>query len=92
MRLDTGCDAALEWWLAGRISGGRMTRSVSQAYRPSHQYFRQLGRQYFNAVSTGIHGKPIFPGEAGLLGNELLSKFRLTIDQPGNRVIFENPL
>jgi hypothetical protein len=27
-----------------------------------------------------------------LLGNGLLSKFRLTIDQPGNRVIFENPI
>jgi hypothetical protein len=52
----------------------------------------QLGKQSFKAVITGVHREPIFPGEAGLLGNGLLSKFRLTIDQPGNRVIFENPM
>jgi hypothetical protein len=26
-----------------------------------------------------------------LLGNGLLTKFRLTIDEPGNRVTFEKP-
>ena len=52
----------------------------------------QLGQQGFKAVTTGVHTEPIFSGEAGLLGNGLLSKFRLTIDQPGNRVIFENPM
>jgi hypothetical protein len=51
----------------------------------------QLGKKSFKAVTTGVHKEPIFPGEAGLLGNGLLSKFRLTIDQPGKRVIFENP-
>jgi hypothetical protein len=52
----------------------------------------QLGKQCFKAVTTGVHTEPIFPGEAGLLGNSLLSKFCLTIDQPGKRVIFENPI
>ena len=51
----------------------------------------QLGKRCFNAVTTGVHKAQIFPGEDGLLGNALLSKFRLTIDQPGNRVILENP-
>jgi hypothetical protein len=41
---------------------------------------------------SGVHREQIFPGEDGLLGNALLSKFRLTIDQPGNRVILENPI
>jgi hypothetical protein len=50
----------------------------------------QLGKQCFNAVSTGVHREQIFPGEAGLLGNGLLSKFRLTIDEPENSVIFES--
>jgi len=50
----------------------------------------QLGKQCFKAVTTGVHTEPIFQGEAGLLGNGLLSKFRITIDQPGNRVIFES--
>jgi hypothetical protein len=49
----------------------------------------QLGKQYFSAVTTGVHEEQIFPGEAGLLGNALLSKFRLTIDEPRSRVIFE---
>ena len=94
MRLDTGCDAALEW-VVSRTDKRRTGRSsIGLSGIPAHHIntFVQLGRQYFNAVNTGIHGKPIFPGEAGLLGNDLLSKFRLTIDQPGNRVIFENPL
>src|SRR5258707_13953989 len=49
----------------------------------------QLGKQ-FNAVSTGVHREQIFSGEAGLLGSGLLSKFRQTIDEPGNMVIFES--
>ena len=94
MRLDTGCDAALEWVVSktkrrgaggssiglSGISVGHMNTSV------------QLGRQCFKAVAAGVHTEPIFPGEAGLLGNGLLSKFCLTMDQPGKRVIFENPI
>jgi hypothetical protein len=94
MRLDTGCDAALEWvinktekertggssiGLSG-ISVGHINTSV------------QLGKQCFKTVTAGVHRESIFAGEAGLLGNGLLSKFRFTIDQPGNRVIFENPI
>jgi hypothetical protein len=93
MRLDTGCDAALEW-VVSRTDKRRTGRSsIGLSGIPAHHINTsvQVGRQYFNAVNTGIHVKPIFPGEAGLLGNDLLSKFRLTIDQPGNRVIFENP-
>jgi len=94
IRLDTGCDAALEW-VVSRTDKRRTGRSsIGLSGIPAHHINTsvQLGRQYFNAVNTGIHWKPIFPGEAGLLGNALLSKFRLTIDEPGNRVIFENPL
>jgi hypothetical protein len=94
MRLDTGCDAALEWvfnatnkWRTGRSSIGLPGVSAHHINTSV-----QLGKQYFNAVNTCIHREQIFPGEAGLLGNGLLSKFRLTIDQPGNRVIFENPI
>jgi hypothetical protein len=93
MRLDTGCDAALEW-VVRTDKRGTGRSSIGLSGIPAHHINTsvQLGRRYSNAVDTGIHGKPIFPGEAGLLGNDLLSKFRLTIDQPGNRVIFENPL
>ena len=49
----------------------------------------QLGKHYFRAVKTGVHGEQMFSGEAGLLGNALLSKFLVTIDEPGGRAIFE---
>jgi hypothetical protein len=94
MRLDTGCDVALEWvvsktekWRPGGSSIGLSCISVRHV-----NISVQLGKQCFKAVTAGVHTEPIFPGEAGLLGNGLLSKFRLTIDQPGNRVIFENPI
>jgi hypothetical protein len=94
IRLDTGCDAALEWVVSetekrwtNRSSIGLSGVSIRQINTSV-----QLGKQCFNAITTGVHREQIFPGEAGLLGNGLLSKFRLTIDQPGNRVIFENPI
>ncbi len=39
-----------------------------------------LGTERFAAVKTGLHDKPMFAGEAGLLGNGLLSHFRVTVD------------
>ena len=87
MRLDTGCDAALEW-----VVSETAKRHVIGLSDVPILYIRtsaQLGKHCFNAVTAGIHTKRIFPGEAGLLGNALLSKFRLTIDEPRGRVIFE---
>jgi len=94
MRLDTGCDAALEW-VVSETEKRRTDRSSIGLSGVSVRHINtsvQLGKQCLNAVPTGVHREPLFPGEAGLLGNGLLSKFRLTIDQPGNRVIFENPI
>src|SRR5215469_1038415 len=93
VRLDTGCDAALEWVVSKtekrRTGGSSIGLSGTSVGHINTSV--QLGKQCFKPVTAGIHGEPIFPGEAGLLGNGFLSKFRLTIDQPGNRVIFENP-
>jgi Aspartyl protease len=90
IRLDTGCDACLEWVVSGR--GKRVTEGASFGLSHfSRNYVRttvQIGKQRF-AVAAAVHEEPMFSGEAGLLGNGLLSKFRLTIDEPGDRVIFE---
>src|SRR5262245_16437725 len=94
MRLDTGCDAALEWVVGKtekRGTGGSSIGLSGISVRHMNTSL-QFGKLCFKAVTTGVHTEPIFPGEAGLLGNGLLSKFCLTIDQPGNRVIFENPI
>jgi hypothetical protein len=92
MRLDTGCDAALEWVVSKteKRRTGESSIGLSGTSVRDIKTSVQLGRQCFKAVTTGVHTEPIFPGEAGLLGNGLLSKFRLTVDQPGNRVIFES--
>jgi hypothetical protein len=43
-------------------------------------------------VPTGIHKQQVFKGEAGLLGNELLSRFHsVIIDAKARRVILEGP-
>jgi hypothetical protein len=94
MRLDTGCDVALEWVFSGKEKRrtGRSSIGLSGVSVRQIHTSVQLGKQCFNAIATGVHREQIFPGEDGLVGNALLSKFRLTIDQPGNRVIFENPI
>jgi hypothetical protein len=89
-RVDTGCDACLEWVVSG--PGKRLTEGTS--FGLSHfrrDYVKttvQIGKQRF-VVAAAVHEEPMFSGEAGLLGNGLLSKFRLTIDEPGSRIIFE---
>ena len=47
-----------------------------------------IGAHAFEKVPTGLHETAIFPGEAGLLGNALLSCFStVTIDGKAGRVI-----
>jgi hypothetical protein len=91
MRLDTGCDSALEWALA-ETKARRRSEPAFGLSGHSIQYFNttvQLGKHSFGNVSVGIHANQIFPGEDGLLGNGLLSKFCLTIDEPNRRVILQ---
>ena len=47
-----------------------------------------LGELEFEKVPTGLHDAAIFPGEAGLLGNGLLSRFStVTIDAKAGRLM-----
>ena len=71
-RLDTGCDDGLHWVAEG--GNGYVRASV------------QLGRERISNVKTALHGSPIFPSEAGLLGNEVLCNYRVTIDRVNGRV------
>ena len=48
---------------------------------PQTQTTVRLGEHEFKEVPTGLHEAAIFPGEAGLLGNALLTRFStVTID------------
>jgi hypothetical protein len=95
MRLDTGCESALEW-TPGKAMAHRDpdTRGVSIGLsNASIRYIHadvQLGSHSLSGVEIAVHNQQIFSGERGLLGNGVLSQFRLTIDTPGRRVILEN--
>ena len=48
-----------------------------------------LGSERLPSVKTGVHQQPIFSGEAGLLGNGLLSQFRVTVDAGKSRLLLD---
>jgi hypothetical protein len=91
VRLDTGCDSALEWVVEGMKSAQTNGSSAGLLDSPVHYIntSARLGKYCFNDIPAGIRTKQLFPGEDGLLGNALLSKFCVTIDERKSRVIFQ---
>ncbi len=75
-RLDTGCNSALEW--TGSAGAGRGEAEAEV----------RLGGRHLR-VPVGFHPEPFFPQEAGLLGCGLLSRFRVTVDGVGMRLVLE---
>jgi Aspartyl protease len=96
MRLDTGCGSALEWAPGKAMAAHRDTGTRDVSIGLSNASIRyihadvQLGGHSLSGVEIGVHEEQIFSGERGLLGNGVLSQFRVTIDTPGRRVILEN--
>jgi len=93
VRLDTGCAVGLHW-VSADIPASACHPTVSVALTskivPVTQTTVQIGTATFETVPTEVHQKPIFAGEAGLLGNGLLSRFqRVTVDAPAGRLILE---
>ena len=91
VRLDTGCATALQWVTAD-------TKMIRQSDKPAVGLTRLaipqaetavlFGTTRFDRVPTGIHHTAIFPDEAGLLGNGLLSRFKtVTIDPKSARLV-----
>lgn len=65
-RLDTGCDGGLHW-VNGK--GGQDSRATVV-----------VGAESIEGAPVVLHRSEFFPSEAGLLGNEILSNYRVTID------------
>ena len=93
VRLDTGCSSALQWvtssvdpaHCARQTAIGLTELSIAQTSTTV-----EIGEHRFENVPTGLHESAIFPGEAGLLGNGLLSRFSaVTIDAKAGRLILE---
>jgi predicted aspartyl protease len=90
LRLDTGCASSLQW-VTPAARAGAHRRQLAVALNgisiPVAQTTVQLGRACFKDVPTGLHDKTIFAGEAGLLGNGILSRFAcVTVDANGGWV------
>ena len=82
LRLDTGCSSALEWVVAddrAKKLGLATTREGVDSIREVQTDVR-FGSKRIGAVKTGLHTAQMFAGEAGLIGNGLLSRFTVTID------------
>jgi predicted aspartyl protease len=84
VRLDTGCATPLQWvtkTVNTQECAHRVAIGLAEVSIPQTKTSVELGRCEFDNVPTGLHESPIFPGEAGLLGNGLLARFSsITID------------
>lgn len=90
VRVDTGCASSLQW-VTGSTWRFGVARQRAVALAPvsieTTPTTVQLGATSFLEVPTGLHQQPIFPGESGLLGLGLLSRFKsVTIDTEGGRI------
>jgi hypothetical protein len=94
VRFDTGCNDAMHWVIpkTGRhkhdnaVSIGFVTDENDSALTSV-----VLGKHSLPIVKTALHGRPIFPGEAGLVGNGVLSQFVVTVDWPNHQVLLDDP-
>jgi len=91
VRLDTGCATALQWVTSDvrpEQCGRKMAIGLIEISIPQAVTTVGIAEHEFGTVPTGLHETAIFPGEAGLLGNDLLSRFStVTINAKAGRVI-----
>jgi hypothetical protein len=97
-RVDTGCTEALIWCDGADCccpadGGTKRTAGKSVALAASMGSAKRaevtVGTAQLHGVPVKLHNREIFPGEAGLLGNAALSKYCVTIDGIGERLVLE---
>jgi hypothetical protein len=91
VRLDTGCASAFQW-VTGSVRPEQCTRRVAVALSkvsiPVTVIKVTIGTKEFTQVATDVHSEEVFPGEKGILGNGLLSRFStVTVDARASRVL-----
>ncbi len=91
VRVDTGCATAFQW-VTSKERAERCTSKLAVGLAelsiPQTMTSVRIGNHYLGTVPTGLHRKPIFPGESGLLGNGLLAQFGVvTIDAKAGRLV-----
>lgn len=95
VRLDTGCASGLQW-VTSEVGSNHFSRlpaiGIATLSIPQTETTVQIGKTEFKGVPTGLHEREIFAGEGGLLGEGLLSRFRVvTIDVSGGLLLLERP-
>jgi hypothetical protein len=93
LRLDTGCTTALEWVVSTQ-EAKKFASNASGLNPNSPRQFHtdlQLGSKYLAGIKTGLHTTQMFDGESGLIGDDLLSRFTVTIDAAGQRCMITDP-
>jgi hypothetical protein len=92
-RLDTGCNDALHW-VVPRSNVRPQARRVSVGFAtdPRNMVLTDLmlGGTSVNHLETSIHSEPLFPGEAGLVGNGTLSRFMVTVNWRDREVLLHD--
>ena len=84
VRLTIGCASALQW-VTTEVQPDKCSQRLAVAlsrFTLSETKSRlRLGNVEFQSVPTGLHSEAIFAGEAGLIGNGILTHFKtVTID------------
>jgi hypothetical protein len=90
LRVDTGCATALQWVTRAVPNGctSKMAIGLTELNIPQTHSTVSIAGQTISNVPTGLHQEPIFDGESGLVGNELLARFGvLTLDAKNGRLI-----
>ena len=91
VRLDTGCATALQWVTSDAdvsVKSEKPAIGLAGLSIPQTQTTISLGGKKFDQIPTGVHSHAIFAGEAGLLGNDFLSRFKMvTIDTKSARLV-----
>ncbi|MGL5018457.1 MAG: aspartyl protease family protein [Luteolibacter sp.] len=85
VRLDTGCSRALCWSPppGSQLRGSRHGRTLRTEVN--------FGPCIISDVATDVYRKPLFAGEDGLLGTELLSRFEsIWIDSINHWIFFDS--
>ena len=90
-RLDTGCTEALYWCDGAdcRRKGTRESVALASWRGSAIPAEVTVGAVRLDDVPVKVRDREIFPGEAGLLGNGALSRYRVTIDGIGKRLVLD---
>jgi len=91
-RLDTGSNQDLQWDF-GSAQAASPRRGAAVGLAPSSLRYThgavRLGGAVIESHNIGIQPGPVFPGEAGLLGNGILSQFTVTVDYKSSVVVLD---